>query len=78
MAKQAQKKSGMFIYSICIYNMIVKIFVDCTASDNMAILYKNILSSNISVVTANKVADFSDFDKQLINRLTNRNRADRA
>ena len=43
-------------------NIYNSVFVDCTASDDVATLYKEILSSNISVVTANKVAASSDYD----------------
>jgi len=43
-------------------NIYNSVFVDCTASDDVATLYKEILSANISVVTANKVAASSDFD----------------
>lgn len=44
--------------SMNIYNSV---FVDCTASDDVAELYKRILGSNISVVTANKVAASSEY-----------------
>lgn len=47
------------IKSLNIYNSV---FVDCTASDDVANLYKEILSSNISVVTANKVAASSPYE----------------
>lgn len=43
-------------------NIYNSVFVDCTASDHVAALYKQILSANISVVTANKVAASSDYD----------------
>ncbi|MDB4582069.1 bifunctional aspartate kinase/homoserine dehydrogenase I [Draconibacterium sp.] len=43
-------------------NIYNSVFVDCTASDDVAKLYEEILGSNISVVTANKVAASSDFD----------------
>jgi bifunctional aspartokinase / homoserine dehydrogenase 1 len=42
-------------------NIYNSVFVDCTASDEVASLYKEILSSNISVVTANKVAASSSY-----------------
>jgi len=43
-------------------NIYNSVFVDCTASENVARFYKQILDSNISVVTANKVAASSDYD----------------
>jgi len=42
-------------------NIYNSVFVDCTASEEVAGLYKRILESNISVVTANKVAASSDY-----------------
>lgn len=47
------------IKELNIYNSVV---VDCTASDDVASVYKEILSSNISVVTANKVAASSAYE----------------
>jgi len=46
------------IKSMNIYNSV---FVDCTASDLVASIYKDILRSNISIVTANKAAASSEF-----------------
>ncbi len=43
-------------------NIYNSVFVDCTASDAVAALYKDILSSNVSVVAANKVAASSGYD----------------
>ena len=43
-------------------NIYNSVFVDCTASDEVATLYKEILSSNISIVTANKVAASSNYE----------------
>ncbi|MGV8964245.1 MAG: bifunctional aspartate kinase/homoserine dehydrogenase I [Candidatus Saccharimonadaceae bacterium] len=43
---------------INIYNSV---FVDCTASKDVISIYKEILQSNISIVTANKIAASSDF-----------------
>ncbi|WP_340115080.1 bifunctional aspartate kinase/homoserine dehydrogenase I [Maribellus mangrovi] len=42
-------------------NIYNSVFVDCTASEDVAALYKRILGSNISVVTANKVAASSEY-----------------
>ena len=42
-------------------NIINSVFVDCTASDEIASLYADFLEHNISVVAANKVAASSDY-----------------
>jgi aspartokinase/homoserine dehydrogenase 1 len=43
-------------------NMYNSIFVDCTANDQAAGLYTELLNANISIVTANKVAASSDYE----------------
>ena len=43
-------------------NIFNSVFVDCTASVDVAGLYEELLSNNISVVAANKVAASSDYD----------------
>ena len=43
-------------------NMYNSIFVDCTANDQAAGLYAELLNANISIVTANKVAASSDYE----------------
>jgi len=47
------------ILEMNIYNSV---FVDCTASYQIAALYKDLLSNNISVVAANKVAASSEYE----------------
>jgi aspartokinase/homoserine dehydrogenase 1 len=42
-------------------NIYNSVFVDCTASDVVATIYKDILQSNISIVTANKAAASSEY-----------------
>ena len=42
-------------------NIFNSVFVDCTASADVAGLYEDLLSNNISVVAANKVAASSDY-----------------
>lgn len=58
------QKSGMreFIDEIKEMNIYNSVFVDCTASDEVAEYYKEILSSNISIVAANKVAASSTYE----------------
>ncbi len=43
-------------------NIFNPVFVDCTASEQVASIYADLLSSNISVVAANKVAASSSYD----------------
>ena len=62
--EESDLKSGIRAYveemkKMNIYNSV---FVDCTASAEVASWYREILQSNISVVTANKIAASSDYD----------------
>ena len=43
-------------------NIFNSVFVDCTASAAIADLYKDLLSHNVSVVAANKIAASSSYD----------------
>lgn len=43
-------------------NIFNSVFVDCTASADVASLYKDFLNNNISVVAANKIAASSQYD----------------
>ncbi len=42
-------------------NIFNSVFVDCTASEHVASIYKRLLDHNVSVVAANKVAASSDY-----------------
>lgn len=42
-------------------NIFNSVFVDCTASESIATIYKDLLSNNVNVVTANKIAASSDY-----------------
>lgn len=46
-------------------NIFNAVFVDCTASDTVASIYRDLLAHSISVVTANKVAASSAYDNYL-------------
>ena len=46
-------------------NIFNSVFVDCTASKDIAMLYQSFLERNISVVAANKIAASSDYDSYL-------------
>ncbi|GHU88063.1 bifunctional aspartate kinase/homoserine dehydrogenase I [Bacteroidia bacterium] len=43
-------------------NIFNSVFVDCTASPAIANLYKDLISNNVSVVTANKIAASSNYE----------------
>ncbi|WP_321372088.1 bifunctional aspartate kinase/homoserine dehydrogenase I [uncultured Draconibacterium sp.] len=60
----SEKTSSLqgFVEEIKEMNIYNSVFVDCTANDAVADLYKEILSSNVSIVTANKVAASSEYD----------------
>ena len=42
-------------------NIFNSVFVDCTANANVALLYKDLLNNNVSVVAANKIAASSSY-----------------
>jgi len=42
-------------------NIFNSVFVDCTASSDVAVIYEGLLDHSISVVTANKIAASSDY-----------------
>ena len=55
-------------------NIFNSVFVDCTASRQIAMLYQTFLEHNISVVAANKIAASGDYDSYLKLRQTARDR----
>ena len=55
-------------------NIFNSVFVDCTASRQIAQLYQAFLEHNISVVAANKIAASSDYDSYLKLKQTARDR----
>lgn len=66
-----QLESGMEITPEILRDEIIKmnifnsVFVDCTASEQLASIYEDLFKHGISVVTANKIAASSDFDNYL-------------
>ncbi len=46
-------------------NIFNSVFVDCTASNDVAQLYQTFIEHNISVVAANKIAASSDYDSYI-------------
>jgi len=55
-------------------NIFNSVFVDCTASKDIAALYQTFLEHNISVIAANKIAASSDYDNYMKLKKTARNR----
>ena len=51
-----------FVNQIKEMNIYNSVFVDCTASEDVITIYKEILQSNVSIVAANKIAASSDFN----------------
>ncbi len=50
-----------FIQQMTRFNLRNSVFIDCTADENVATHYDDILSSYVSIVTANKIACSSEF-----------------
>jgi bifunctional aspartokinase / homoserine dehydrogenase 1 len=65
--QESQMKSGIrdFVREMKNMNIYNSVFVDCTASEEVASFYMEILQSNISVVTANKVAASSSYSNYI-------------
>lgn len=55
-------------------NIFNAVFVDCTASDSIAKIYQDLMSHNVSVVTANKVAASSSYENYINLKNTARER----
>ncbi|MBP1541331.1 MAG: bifunctional aspartate kinase/homoserine dehydrogenase I [Prevotella sp.] len=55
-------------------NIFNSVFVDCTASKEIASYYQKLLEHNISVIAANKIAASSDYDNYIRLKRTARNR----
>lgn len=55
-------------------NMFNSVFVDCTASADVAGIYKDLLQHNVSVVAANKIAASSEYDRYMGLKSTARKR----
>ena len=55
----------IFRDEILAMNIFNPVFVDCTASPSVASIYEELLSHNVSVVAANKIAASSEYDHYL-------------
>ena len=62
MTKGVQSSPERIRDEILKMNIFNSVFVDCTASPDIAKLYDELMAKNISVVTANKIAASSDYD----------------
>ena len=54
---------GAFVRTMKELNLSSSVFVDCTASDDVAACYADVLAANISVVTPNKKANSGPFER---------------
>lgn len=52
---------GLFANMIAELNLRNSIFIDCTAEEKVSLIYSDLLSKYISIVTANKIACSSDY-----------------
>lgn len=57
--------SSLLNENIINMNIFNSVFVDCTASKDIATLYQSFLEHNISVIAANKIAASSDYESYL-------------
>jgi bifunctional aspartokinase / homoserine dehydrogenase 1 len=63
-----------FVGKMILMNLYNSVFVDCTASTEIAAAYHQILESNISVVAANKIAASSEYENYLRLKQTAKNK----
>ena len=72
----SEMKSGMeeFVHEMKNMNIFNSVFIDCTASEDISKFYPEILRSNISIVTANKVAASSPYPNYLMLKNTAKER----
>lgn len=60
-ASQCESSPWIMAQRIVAENIFNSVFVDCTASADVAVIYEELLSHNVSVVTANKIAASSPY-----------------
>lgn len=63
--RSVHSSSAEFIDEIVRMNMYNSVFVDCTASQQIADYYMDLLNHNISVIAANKIAASSNYDNYI-------------
>lgn len=66
--------SSLLSEEIVRLNIFNSVFVDCTASEEVAAIYETLLSNNVSVVAANKVAASSSYENYVKLKETARQR----
>jgi len=71
-ASQNQSSPDMLKDTIIGMNMFNSVFVDCTASKDIAAIYLALLQSNVNVVCANKIAASSDYQNYIALKSTAR------
>jgi aspartokinase/homoserine dehydrogenase 1 len=71
-ASQNQTSPDMLKDTIIGMNMFNSVFVDCTASKDIAAIYLALLQSNVNVVCANKIAASSDYQNYIALKSTAR------
>lgn len=67
---EKMSKVSEFISEMISMNMYNSVFVDCTASGEIARQYHRILDANVSVVTANKIAASSEYENYALLKKT--------
>ena len=73
-ASDRKSSPELFRDEILGMNIFNSVFVDCTASPEVAAIYKDLLEHNVSVVTANKVAASSEYERYADLKQTSRKR----
>lgn len=61
LAKAPETNTRQLLDEIASMNIFNSVFVDCTASADVAAIYQQLLEHNVSIVAANKIAASSDF-----------------
>ncbi len=62
LSESEESNSQQLVQNVIGMNIFNSVFVDCTASKEVAGLYKQMLDHNISIVAANKIAASGDYD----------------
>ena len=65
LAESAPSDNHRLLNEVVGMNIFNSVFVDCTASREVAALYPTLLEHNVSVIAANKIAASSDYDNYL-------------
>lgn len=62
LANSPESNARLLVQNVIGMNIFNSVFVDCTASRDIANIYQQLLEHNISVVAANKIAASGDYD----------------